>query len=221
MSQVIEMITELGTSSDIHVARQAIGRVIPVVEALMTAMARRDSKLLSHGVRTSHYAVRLGQDIGLGGEDLLHLRIAALLHDIGKLTLPDAILFKNGPLSAEEYVLVQSHPRRGAMILGSYPELRIETLWIAHHHERWDGYGYPYGLRGNFIPLGSRILAVADTFDAIVAMDSSLPPRTFDAHVRMLQVLADTQLDPSLVQSFVARSSCQDKTDLCVFKFPS
>jgi HD-GYP domain-containing protein (c-di-GMP phosphodiesterase class II) len=183
--------------------QDALARTFPVIEAFLTLMWARDPGLCLHGLRTARHAVMLGRELALSGEDLLHLHFAALLHDIGKLSLPDALLFKNAPLTAEEYVLVQSHPRSAAELLGSYPDLQVEALWIAHHHERWDGCGYPYGLRGNFIPLGSRILAVADTYDAIVSRDGSMRTGSHDSHFRMIQASAGTQFDPSLVDMFV------------------
>ncbi len=176
-----------------------------VVRALILLMRARDPQSHTHGERTAQYAVALGSAVGLTKDDLVNLHIAALLHDIGRLTLPAAILRKRGPLSGEEYELVQCHPRAGAEILAALPLLDFPTVWIAHHHEHWDGSGYPYGLRGSFIPLGSRVLAVADTFDVVLTQQSSSDPaKNFQSARRRLQGGSGTQLDPDLVRNFLA-----------------
>jgi len=166
-------------------------------------MAIQQPYVLGHGHRTASYALRLGESVGLSSSDLTHLHYAALLHDIGQLTLPAEILNKDGPLTAEEYELVQCHPRAGAELLQPISFLRVPALWIAHHHERWDGSGYPYGLRGRFIPLGSRILAVADTFDSLTTRHAHGQLQSPTVAVRILQVVAGSQLDPELVEVFV------------------
>ena len=160
-------------------------------------------RLRDHGIRTARYAVPLGQAAGFAPDELNDLCLASLLHDIGLLTLPLHILDKDGPLSDTEYALVQSHPRAGAELLAPIPFLRTAALWIAHHHERWDGCGYPYGLRGELIPLGSRILAIADTFDSLTSPQPFRPPLETGIAVRLLGDLAGPQLDPALVPVFV------------------
>ncbi len=159
--------------------------------------------LIGHGDRTAKYAAQLGAAVGFSPDELIHLHYAALLHDIGKLTLPDTILNKSGSLTADEYALVQSHPRAGAELLDPISFLQVPAVWIAHHHERWDGSGYPYGLRGPFIPLGSRILAVADTFDALTSNQSYSRARDPESALRLLYAVAGSQLDPELVEVFV------------------
>ncbi|MBM4123378.1 MAG: HD domain-containing protein [Nitrospira sp.] len=194
-----------------HAARKAApvsphGRLqseMALLLSLLQTMATQQPHLLGHGDRTAFYALPLGKAIGLSAADLIHLHYAALLHDIGQLTLPDTLLRKDSPLSAEEYEQIQSHPRAGAELLEPVSFLRVPALWIAHHHERWDGSGYPYGLRGSFIPLGARILAVADTFDALTSErphSAALGPETA---MGLLQVLAGSQLDPDLIGTFV------------------
>lgn len=164
--------------------------------SLLQRLASERPDLLGHGDRTASYAFLLGEALGLGAADLIHLQYAALLHDIGQLTLPPGILAKDGPLTPDEYALVQSHPRAGAALLAPISFLRVPGLWIAHHHERWDGSGYPYGLRGAFIPLGSRILAVADTYDAMVSNLTRRPGLGPSAAAAQLRIVAGSQLDP-------------------------
>ncbi|HJU03636.1 MAG TPA: HD domain-containing phosphohydrolase [Nitrospiraceae bacterium] len=174
------------------------------IRTLILSMRTEDPRSHEHGERTALYAVALGKAVGFGQEELIHLHTAALLHDIGKLTLPAAILKKRGPLSAEEYELVQCHPRAGAEIVAAFPLLRMPAVWIAHHHERWDGSGYPYGLRGSFIPLGSRVLAVADLFDAVLSQRSPFDvTRNYQSAARQLELAGGSQLDPDLVSTFL------------------
>ncbi len=175
-----------------------------VILALCRLVHSKDPAILTHGQRTSRYAVALGKAVGLTGGDLVDLRYAGLFHDIGTLTLPPSVLYKVGPLTADEYALVQSHPRAGAELLAALPLLRVPAIWIAHHHERWDGTGYPYGIRDVFIPLGARILAVADTFDAITSPAAALGRQALDgaSACRLLGLLAGSQLDPELVEAF-------------------
>jgi len=178
----------------------------PLEALLILAQASdtTDRYLKGHGIRTAHYAVPLGYATGLSAEELNDLCLASLLHDIGRLTLPKEILEKDGALSDEDYARVQSHPRAGAELLAPIPALRRPALWIAHHHERWDGCGYPYGIRGELIPLGARILAVADTFDTLTSDQPYRSALNRDTAARLLCELAGSQLDPRLADMFVS-----------------
>ncbi|MBX3237737.1 MAG: HD domain-containing protein [Nitrospiraceae bacterium] len=147
-----------------------------------------------HGEQAAHYAMRLGQEAGLSPEDQTELHYAALLHDIGLLTVPKHLTDPSATLTPEEYILVQSHSREGAQLLSEFRFLGRAALWIAHHHEHWDGSGYPYGLRGFYVPLPARILAVADSFDMLVRQSGSAARAC-----RLLQASSGTQFDPSLV----------------------
>ena len=150
-----------------------------------------------HGERTAYYALLIANGIGLAEEQIADLHYAALLHDIGLLTLPSALQNSEAPLTLDEYVLVQSHPRAGASLLMPYPFLSESACLIAHHHERWDGAGYPYGLRRTYIPLSARILAIADVFNVIAGRSKSL-----HAALRTLRAASGTQLDPDLLSTF-------------------
>jgi len=178
---------------------------IDALLVLTETIARVEPRLQGHGIRTAQYAVRLGHAVDLSSTELNDLCLASLLHDIGLLTVPQALLEKEGMLMAEEYALVQSHPRAGAELLEPIPFLRVPALWIAHHHERWDGFGYPYGLRGTVIPLGARILAVADTFDTLISPHWSGQAHDTKSALCLLQLLAGSQLDPDLVDVFARR----------------
>lgn len=166
-----------------------------------------------HGRRTAVSCTRLGKALGLSSEELHDLTLAGLLHDVGLLMLDPALLSRPDAWDAEDYARVQSHPRVGAELLARFAFLTSAAQVIAHHHERWDGSGYPFGLRGSFIPLGARILAIADAYDAI-----QVPPET-DRHLRrqialrILKVGAGSQFDPTLVTLFseAVRAAAADR----------
>lgn len=152
-----------------------------------------------HGQETAAVAIRMGFAANLDDELLHQLKLAALLHDIGLLMLPSHLQTGREARDPDSYVTIQNHPRLGANLLEPFSFLRDATIMIAHHHERWDGSGYPYGLRGAFIPLGARILAVADAFEAIQVPhvhDRSLRDRIA---LRILRVASGTQFDPVIV----------------------
>jgi response regulator RpfG family c-di-GMP phosphodiesterase len=154
-----------------------------------------------HGLRTAAISLSIGQAIGLSPGELHCLKLAALLHDIGLLVLPRELISEGKELDSESYVTLQNHPRLGASLLEPFFFLKEASVLIAHHHERWDGSGYPYGIRGTFIPLGSRVLAIADAYDAIKVPDADDAVRNQVA-LRILLVASKTQFDPGLVEVF-------------------
>ena len=174
------------------------------IHDLVASMHARDSTLLEHGERTARYALALAQAIGVSARDLLDLYYAAVLHDIGQVMLPNNLGKKTEPLTHVEYVRMQCHPRDGARLLETIPVLRRAAILVAHHHEHWDGSGYPYGLRNTLIPLGSRILAIADRFDALCSEKRGAPIDERLA-MKLIRMLAGSQLDPMLVGVFLQR----------------
>ena len=154
-----------------------------------------------HGRRTATISILIGQAVGLNSVELHDLTLAALLHDIGLLKLPPHLMSRSDCLEPESYVAIQNHPRLGALLLEPFFFLREASVLVAHHHERWDGSGYPYGIRGRFVPLGARILSIADAFDAIRI--PNVPSRIVRNTValRIIQVAAGTQFDPELVEA--------------------
>lgn len=154
-----------------------------------------------HGRRTAAISLLIGRAVGLTTGKLHDLKLAALLHDIGLLMLPRDLTTGLTALDSEAYTAVQNHPRHGASLLEPFLFLREATILIAHHHERWDGSGYPYGIRGHFIPLGSRILSIADAFDAIRIPEISNRVVRNTIALRIIRVAAGTQFDPELVEA--------------------
>ena len=154
-----------------------------------------------HGRRTAAISLLIGQAVGLTSGELHDLKLAAFLHDIGLLMLPHDLTIGVNKLDSESYVTVQNHPRLGASLLEPFFFLREASVLIAHHHERWDGSGYPYGIRGQFIPLGARILSIADAFDAIHIPEVSNRIARNKIAFRIIHVAASTQFDPELVEA--------------------
>lgn len=178
------------------------------LEGALRAWARtlglRSPSTRGHSERVAAWAVRLGRALGFQGADLTALRWGALLHDLGKVGVPDAILTKPGPLTEEEYALVRQHSLWGAEIVAEIPHISpIVYHAVRHHHERWDGSGYPDGLRGEAIPLEARLLAVLDVWDAMTSdrpYRPAYPPEVVRAY---LQENAGVFFDPRVVRHFL------------------
>jgi HD domain/GAF domain len=174
-----------------------------VILSLALAIEAKDPYTEGHCQRLADYAVLLGRDLGMAGRDLDRLRMAALLHDLGKIAVPEAILRKPGPLTVEEYEIIKEHPVIGERICRPLRSARAILPGIRHHHERWDGAGYPDGLCGEAIPLDARIIALVDACDVMV---SDRPYRRGMPLARALAILrenAGPQWDPALVGRFL------------------
>jgi HD-GYP domain-containing protein (c-di-GMP phosphodiesterase class II) len=170
--------------------------------SLVNTVEAREPKLIGHGARTAWYSLQLGGALHLPDQELEHLMYAAYLHDVGKLSVPEEILGKEEPLSSHEYHQMQSHPSAAMTLLESWPFLRVPSIWIAHHHERWDGSGYPNGLKGAYIPLGSRIIAIADTFDVLTLRNPGGPETVADVCLSILRWYSGSHFDPELIDTF-------------------
>ena len=176
---------------------------LSAVYALASTVEARDPYTYGHSRKVNSYAVALAESIGLSPEVVSKVSTAALLHDIGKIGIPDKVLNKKGKLNSEDWRAIKSHPRLGANIVGNIPNLIPCVNSILHHHERWDGGGYPEGLKGEEISIEARILAIADSF---AAMTSARPYRQAlpsDEVLKELRQGAGLQFDPELVEVFI------------------
>lgn len=172
--------------------------------ALVTALDARERDTQLHSLRVRAYAVLLGQQLGLTPNQLAILGEAALLHDVGKIGVPDAILLKPDGLTPKERKVVEKHPITGERILRDVPFLQEAARIVYAHHERYDGGGYPEGLAGDEIPLGARIFAVVDTFDALRSARPYKPALSYEKAARTIQEGSGTQFDPRVVEAFLA-----------------
>jgi len=173
------------------------------IEGWSLALEMRDDETQEHALRVADLAVELGRAMGISGEGLVHLRRGALLHDIGKMVVPDAILRKPGPLTAEEWEVMRRHPENGRDFLRKVAYLEPALDVPFGHHERWDGTGYPRGQKGDEISLLARVFAVADAFDALTSdrpYRSAWPERKAIEYVRER---AGTHFDPAVVEAFL------------------
>jgi len=157
-----------------------------------------------HVSRLSALSSQIGQAIGLGDSEMAELRLLCVLHDVGKIGIPDKILAKEGPLNREEWEVVRKHPEKGYNLAKATPELKNIAEAILHHHERWDGTGYPSGLKGEQIPLLARVLAIIDTFDVITHTRSYKKAQSVRAALREIDQCAGGQFDPELSRIFIS-----------------
>ncbi|MSM41233.1 MAG: HD domain-containing protein [Geobacter sp.] len=176
---------------------------LATIQTIAAALDANDTYANGHADRVAGFAVKIGKAMGLCQDELDALERAALLHDIGRIFVQDHIWRKEGPLTAEEQAQIRQYPVLGAEIIDSIKPLKLEAQAVLHHHERFDGSGYPYGLKGLAIPLEARILAVADAFDA---MTSERPFRSALLMREALEELysnAGNQFDPRVVEAFL------------------
>ena len=173
-----------------------------VMEAFLAALGARENDTLRHSLRIRAYALHLAQRLGYPACQQKHLEHAALLHDVGKIGLSDALLFHTGPYTASDLERMKPHAVLGEQILNSVDFLRPAALIVRHHHERYDGSGYPDKLTCRNIPLGSRILAIADTLDALTNPQIYRPAQTFEDAIEEIGRWAGKQFDPAVVEEF-------------------
>jgi putative two-component system response regulator len=179
---------------------------LQIVQCLGRAAEYKDNETGRHVIRMSLYAQQLALAAGCTpawAEDLLH---AAPMHDIGKIGIPDAVLLKPGPLDAQEWIIMRSHPQIGAEIIGPHTAhvLQLARSIALAHHEKWDGSGYPHGLVGEAIPLEARLCAIVDVFDALTSTRPYKKPWTTEAAVAHIQSQSGLHFEPRLVDLFVA-----------------
>ena len=198
-------------------ARDRIDRLqmqskVSAVRALAAAVDARDPATRFHSQKVAQLSVSLGRRLGLSGEHLRMLELAALMHDVGKIGLPDAILNKRDDLTEDEWREVRQHTVRGTHILGA-TELDVILPWVRGHHERWDGNGYPDGLSGDVIPFEARILCACDAFDAMTSDRAYRVALSTPVALREMELCAGAQFDPRIAAEFVALVMSEQEAD--------
>jgi putative nucleotidyltransferase with HDIG domain len=177
---------------------------IQSIWGLVQALEAKDPYAKRHSENVTYYAVAIAQRMGINPPEVEAIRRAAMIHDIGKIGVPDAILAKPGRLTPRERSIIEQHPLIAVRILEKMTFLEREITSVRHHHEKWNGQGYPDGLSGDSIPLGARIMAVADTFDALTSNRSY---RTLRSIAEAMKILADSaayEFDPAPVKSMAS-----------------
>ncbi|HEY3727797.1 MAG TPA: HD-GYP domain-containing protein [Solirubrobacteraceae bacterium] len=172
------------------------------VRALSNAVEARDAYTGKHAERVAAYGIEIARALGLPRPEASELEFGFLLHDIGKLAIPDAILYKAGKLTDEERALMARHPAIGAEIVGEIEFLSEAARVVRSHHERWDGSGYPDGLAGEEIPLAARVFAVADVLDALTSDRPYRPASSLHEAREMISAEAGSHFDPQVVEAF-------------------
>lgn len=188
----------------VTLAEQLRHTALDSITALAKSVEARDDYTGGHIEWVRRYSLQIASALGLAGDDLIHLEFGAILHDIGKIGVPDAILSKPGPLDSEEWIQMRRHPEIGQRVLEGVVSLAPALDAVLCHHERWDGHGYPAGLAGPAIPLAGRIVAVADSFDA---MTSDRPYRKgLPIEIALAEIRSGrgVQFDPDVAEVFLA-----------------
>jgi putative nucleotidyltransferase with HDIG domain len=195
-----------------HALRQNQELFLETIRTLAAAIDAKDPYTKGHSERVSAYSMAIARHLGLDFDDVFHVRIAAILHDVGKLGIKDGILNKPGGLTDEEYEIMRRHPDIGAQIMTPISKLKTIIPGIRNHHETWDGNGYPDKLEGEEIPMVARIIGVADTFDAMTTNRPYQKAMTLEYVTEKMKAMSGTRFDPQVVHAFVAAVDAGDIT---------
>jgi putative two-component system response regulator len=206
--QQVELLARLRSAFRTREVIRRMEQAHDIVVALANAVEAKDLDLKDHCRYLAYRSTRLAAYVGLRDAELEGVAYGALLHDIGKIGISEHVLHKPGPLTEAEFRIMREHPEIGERICDPLRMSRDFTPIIRHHHERWDGTGYPDGLKGEAIPLAARIVALADAFDAIVRGRRYRAARSVDEAFAELQAHAGKQFDPDLVPLFIEEADC-------------
>ncbi len=185
-----------------HLEQQIRDVTFSTLCALVQLLDLKDVTTGIHSSRLVSWAVSISKLLGLNTEETRQIEIAAVLHDLGKIGIPDEILKKPSTLSAEERTIMRKHPEYGWAVLKNIPGCQTASLFVLHHHETWGGDGYPAGLKGENTPLGARIVAITDAFDAMTSDRCYREGMTVEHALAALEQCAGTQFDPVIVPLF-------------------
>jgi response regulator RpfG family c-di-GMP phosphodiesterase len=186
-----------------NLERLVVERTTGLLDGMISALDYRDTETQWHSRRVALNARRIAEALGISGQDLAVIEQGALLHDLGKIGVRDSILLKPGPLTPQEWEEMKLHPEIGFRMLAKMPYLYDASLIVHQHQERWDGLGYPKGLKGQEIVIGARIFAIADTIDAMTSDRPYRKGRSLQVAREEIQRCAGTQFDPGLAEKFL------------------
>ncbi len=175
-----------------------------VVRSLLAALKCKDDYTWGHSLRVAFFCNSVGKEMGFSDQELFELEVSALFHDVGKIGVPDSVLMKPSRLTDEEFLEMKLHPSKSYEILKEFPNFKAMALNAKHHHERFDGRGYPDALKAQDIPLFSRIILISDTFDAMTSTRPYRKGLPYEVAFAELREFAGTQFDPMIVEKFIA-----------------
>lgn len=178
------------------------------IKTLLSALKCKDDYTWGHSLRVAYLCVSVGKEMNLSADEIYELEVSALFHDLGKIGVPDAVLKKPSRLTDEEFLEMKLHPTKSFEILQDFPIFSKMAINAKYHHERYDGRGYPEGFKGEDIPFFSRIILIADTFDAMTSTRPYRKGMPFEVAFAELREFAGTQFDPMIVEKFI---SCMTK----------
>lgn len=194
----------LGMSHQVETLKAANKKIAEeAARTILKALDCKDSYTFGHSMRVAYFSLVTGTEAGLSTEELHELELSAIFHDIGKIGTPDEILNKPARLSEEEFLIMKQHPEKTFEILAEFPTFEKIAANARFHHERFDGKGYPMGLKGEDIPLAARIILIADTFDAMTSTRSYRKGLPYEVAFEELIQFSGTQFDPNLVKLFI------------------
>jgi putative nucleotidyltransferase with HDIG domain len=194
---------------------KAKSMALSTAKAFLCALEMKDEYTFGHSARVAHYSKALGKELGLTPEELEELELAALFHDIGKIGIPDNVLNKPTRLDENEFNIMKSHPEKSGIILEELKFFKNLAPGAKYHHERYDGRGYPEGLKGDAIPLAARVILIADTFDAMTSTRPYRKGLAYEIAFEELREFSGSQFDPILVEKFIiAMEKDKKKGDL-------
>lgn len=173
------------------------------IKSISSALDAKDPYTNGHSLRVTLYSLILAKELNLNDKMLEEIELAGLLHDIGKIAIPQNILCKAGKLTDEEFQIMKSHPENSQKLIASIKKLKPISGWLKAHHEKWDGSGYPNKLKGEEIPLSARIIALADTYDAMTSTRSYRVALSHEIAIGEIQRCSGTQFDPNLAAKFI------------------
>jgi len=188
-------------AATVHTEREET--LLLTIKVLVNALEAKDKYTSGHSSEVESLTIEISKALDLPEKDIFNIAIAATLHDIGKIGIPDMVLLKQDKLTEEEWLLIKEHPYIGATIIAGIPSLQVIAQIVMNHHARWDGKGYPQSISGNDIPIGARIIAVADSFQAMVSDRPYRKGMPIEDALIEIKRCAGNQFDPEIVEVFL------------------
>lgn len=190
------------------------------VKAILNALDQKDHYTFGHSMRVAYFSLVVGRELGLDEEKMYELEMSSLFHDIGKIGIPDSVLNKPSRLDEAEFQIMKKHPEKSGEVLIGFEGMEHIAKNARHHHERFDGRGYPDGLKGEEIPLFARIILIADTFDAMTSTRPYRKGLPYQVAFEELRQFSGTQFDPVLAEAFISGLTKEESTNENTFYLP-